>query len=414
MGGSVTLLRTVNLNPDTAASDAFSRLRVSSPEYVFDASFEYDLQPLLFEQTTAETGATVTHEATDRAGLMTFSSTPTGGKAIMQTYEYFRYQPGRSHLVLFTFNFIEAVANVKKFAGYSDGNNGPMLELDGTTVQWTLYSDTAKGDETVVQADWNIDTLDGSGDAGNPSGLQLDLTKTNIGLASFQWLGVGRVQVGFDLDGVVVYCHEFMHAGFEQVPYSQTANLPIRWGMTSTGTVSTTMRVICCSVISEGGQIDVPGYGHQVAVAGTGGNSTRAHIVSLRPKTTFNSIANRSRFVLEGIDVLVTGNTPVLWELVLGQAITGDSYGNVNADYSGMEFSTAGTLSGSPGVVIASGHIAASNQTKSVTSKSLSSRYPVTLGAAGAVRALGTLTLLATGLGATSTLRAALAWREIR
>jgi hypothetical protein len=341
---------------------------------------------------------------------MTFASTPTGGRAEVRTFEHFRYQPGRSHLVFATFNLLGPVANVTKFVGYSDGANGVELQLVGTQPRLALLSDTSKGDEFVNQADWNVDPLDGTG----PSGIDLDFATTHILVVDFQWLGVGRIRVGFDLGGVIVVAHEFVHANIQSVAYMQSANLPIRAGMTSTATVSTTMRFICCSVISEGGQADVLGYGLVHAVTGTAGNDTRAHAVSLRPKTTFNSIANRSKFVLEGIDVTVTGNNPVLWELVLGQAITSPTYGDVNADYSAVEASTAGTLSGSPAIVIASGYVAATNQTKSAASKSLTSRYPITLDAAGAVRALGTLTLLATGIGGTSAMRAALSWREIR
>jgi len=114
------------------------------------------------------------------------------------------------------------------------------------------------------------------------------------------------------------------------------------------------------------------------------------------------------------VDILVTGNVSIAWSLVLGQAITGDSYADVSAAYSGMQASTAGTLSGSPALVIASGHVAASAGSKSSVTRGLSARYPITLNAAGAVRANGTLTLLATSTGAASTIRASLSWREIR
>lgn len=102
-----------------------------------------------------------------------------------------------------------------------------------------------------------------------------------------------------------------------------------------------------------------------------------------------------------------------VWELVVGQAVTGASYAAVNSTYSAMEAS-AGTISGNPAIVLASGYVAATNQTKGAQSRSLSSRYPITLNQAGAIRALGTLSLLATGFGGTSTVQASLSWREIR
>jgi hypothetical protein len=81
-----------------------------------------------------------------------------------------------------------------------------------------------------------------------------------------------------------------------------------------------------------------------------------------------------------------------------------------------MEFNTAGTISGAPGIAIAAGYVAASAQTKSVTQAKLSQRYPITLNAAGALRAdnFGRLTLLVTGIGAGSACRASFNWREIR
>lgn len=405
----MTYLRNVALDTNNATGTAFGRLRVAAPEYAFDSQFEYDLQPLLFEAKTNGSGATVTHDSTNRNALFTFSSTPTGGTSYIQTYEHFRYQAGRSQLIFLTFNMLGGVADTIKFAGYSNGVNGVEFQLNGTTPRFALYSTTGKGNEFVNQADWNVDKLDGTG----PSGLTLDVTKTAILVADLQWLGNGRLRVGFDIGGVVVVAHQFLHANIQTYNYMATANLPVRMGMTCTGTVSTTMRAMCASVTSEGGQRDVAGYSHVATATGTAGNDARAHILSIRPKTTFNSIANRSKVVLEGIDVLVTGNNSIYWELCLGQAITGASWSDVNATYSAMEQS-GGTISGSPGIVIAAGYVSSGNQTKGSASLSLSSRHPLTLDQAGAVRALGTLSLIATGIGAASNTRVALSWREIR
>ena len=49
-----------------------------------------------------------------------------------------------------------------------------------------------------------------------------------------------------------------------------------------------------------------------------------------------------------------------------------------------------------------------------MTSVRLSQRYPITLNKAGAVRANGTLTLLAQGIGGASAVRAVLNFSEVR
>lgn len=396
---------------DSPTIDAFGRIRISNPTYVFDQQMTYTLGTLIYEQITAGSGATVTHDSTNRMALMTFSSTATGGKSYLQSFEHFRYQPGRSQLVMLTFNFLSTASNCLKFVGYSDGTNGVELQQSGSTVQVALLTGTSHGNETVTQANWNMDKMNGTG----PSGLTLDLTKVQIFVIDLQALYVGRVRVGFDINGLVYYVHQFLHSNIDTSPYIQSANLPIRAGMTCTGTVSTTMNFICSSVMSGGGQEDVGGYAFTVEGSATAGSGTRTHILSVRPKTTFNSITNRIKFVLESVEVLVTGANPVLWELCIGQAISGtNTFADVNTTYSGFEFNTAGTISGSPAVVAVAGYAPATNQAKGVVSARFSNKYPITLDSAGVVRANGTLSLLVTGIGNTSATRASFNWREIR
>lgn len=392
--------------------DSFGRLRISEAISRFDSQFTYDLQPLLFEQITAEAGATIAHDATNRAALMTFSSTPANGQAYMQSYEWTYYHPGNSHQIFTTFNFREHAAGVTKFIGYSDlDNNGIQFISNGTGFAWRILSNSDLGDVTIPQAAWNLDKLDGTG----LSGYTLDVAKTQIAVIDFQSLYVGRMRVGFDINGDVIYCHEFKHANIDAFPYWQTATLPVIAGMTTTQEASTTMLFICSTVRSEGATIEEEGFGFAQEGTATAGNDTRTHILSLRPKTAFNSLENRIQFLLESIEVVVTGNDPIIWELVIGQAISGTTtFNDVNTTYSGFEYNTAGTISGNPAIVIAKGYVPATNWSQGLVSKTILNRYPITLDAAGAVRALGTLSLLVTGIGATSTTRASLNWREIR
>ena len=398
---------------DSANLDAFSRLRVSNPLILHNSQFTYDIAPIIYEQITNGTGATIAHDTTNRSALMTFSSTPTGGKSYMQSYEYLPYQPGRSQLIFVTFNMIAAVANVLKFAGYSDGVNGIEFQLNGTTKQFVVYSASSAGNETVTQSSWNIDKLDGTG----ASGITLDITKTQILVIDIQALYVGRVRIGFDIGGVVVYAHEFLHSNIFSSPYIQTVNLPVRCGMTCTGTVSTTMNFICAAVISEGGSEDINVFGYTfqqdsgLVAIGTGGT----HMLSIRPRTTFNSITNRARVAFIDVEVYNDGNQTIQWQLCLGQAITGTTtYNNVNTSYSSSEYNVAGTLSGSPSIVIDGGYVSSTGAQHMMVNTAIISRYPITLNAAGSHRSMGTLTLKATSLSGTQNCYASIKFREIR
>jgi len=102
------------------------------------------------------------------------------------------------------------------------------------------------------------------------------------------------------------------------------------------------------------------------------------------------------------------------WELVIGQTLTSATATDINSTYSGTEYLTGGTLSGSP-IVIDSGYATSSNQSKSSFDGAISSRYPITLTAAGVNRDLGQLTLRATSIaGGTFNCRAIIKFKEIR
>lgn len=397
---------------DSASIDAFSRVRISNPISRFDAQMTYDLQPLLMQQATNGGGATITHDANERAAVFGFNGTGAGGYTYMQSYEHFYYHPGNSQLIFLTFNFREHTPNVTKFVGYSDlENNGVQCISNGIGFAWRILSDTSNGDETITQSNWNLDTLDGSG----PSGYILNVAKTQIAVIDLQALYVGRVRVGFDIDGVVVYCHEFLHANLSAYPYIQTATLPVIMGMSTVDTATTTMLFICGTVRSEGAESEESGFNFSIEGTATAGSGARTHILSVRPNTTFNGIVNRIKFILENIEVLVTGNSPVLWELCLGQAISGTTaFTDVNVTYSAFEYNTAGTISGGPTIVIAQGYCAATAANKTVITRQIANRYPITLDLAGAVRALGTISLIVTGLGGATATRASFNWRELR
>lgn len=389
--------------------DSFERLRVSEAISLFDAQLTYDLAPLVYEAVTNGPGAVITHDTTNRMGVCTFSSTPTGGKAYLQTYEYFRYEPGKSQLILMSFLPGNGVANVKKFAQYGDDTNAVGFRLNGTTPEVYILSGTSLGNEVVTQSNWNYDKFDGSG----RSGITLNPAATILVVIDLQALYVGTVRIGFEVNGKFYLVHQFHHSNLIAYPYIQSANLPVRMGMECTGTVTATFNPICCTVQQEAGQ-DPFGYAFSIEGVGTAGNGSFGHILSVRPKQTFNSITNRTKFILDSFDISVTGSNPINWQLCVGQALSASSYSNVNATYSAYEYAQNATLSGSPAIVIAQGYLFASATSKGSVGKATAARYPISLNAAGAVSDLRTLTLIASGISGTSATRCTFNFREVR
>lgn len=270
--------------------DAFGRLRVSQPFTLFDSQSRFAADAA-FSFATA-TGGTATYVANQSAVALSVTTT-SGSQVLAQTYRVFPYQPGKSLLTLQTFSFAAAQANLTQRVGYYSAYNGVYLEQAGTQVSFvvrTYTSGSVNNSRFVTQANWNVDKFNGTG----PSGITLDLTKTQIMFMSFEWLGVGNVQVGFIVNGVFQTAHTFQNANTQTTVYMQTATLPLRYEILTTGTTasSATLQQICGTVISEGGyeQVSFPylarASGNGVSVANNTG-LTFTPLVSIRINSSY-------------------------------------------------------------------------------------------------------------------------------
>lgn len=395
---------------DSPSIDAFSRWRTSHPDTVFDAAFQYNLHPLIF-QTVVSSGGSVTHSANDSSASLAVDGTG-GADAILQSRQYFRYVPGKSQLVFITGVLGTAVAGVVKRMGYYDANDGIFFEQNGTTdYAWTVRTSTSgspSDTNRVAKANWNLDTLNGSG----PSGVTADFTKAQIIVIDFQWLGYGRVRVGFDIGGSVVYVHEFMWANTSSATtvYMKTANLPVRWEID--GDSAASMLATCCSVSSEGGADRFLGYqlSYNRAVI-SAGSGTQTYAFSIRAKSTFNSITNRMLIRPLEFFCAVTGANPVLVEVYHSTTMGGaPSWSDMDATYSALQVDTAGTPSG--GVRVESFVIGSGAATKGASVKSFGARYPLTMDVAGT--GYTNMTVYVTGLGGASNCFPGVVWEEVR
>lgn len=395
---------------DSPTVDAFSRLRVSNPTTLFDSTFLYDKQPLVFEEITTG-GASATHIARNSAVTLATSGVGTE-EAVLQAYRRARYRPGKSHLVAITFKFGAGAVGVTKEVGLNDDENGVLLQQSGATLNMIVRSSSDAPTETVPQASWNIDQLNGSG----PSGIDLDITKTHILVMDMQWLGVGRVRVGFDIDGIIVPVHEFLHANVSEYVYTRNLVLPIRYRVSTVDTVGS-MDAICSSVMSEGGAEDQIGYTFsQNAMNVVAGNGVDTHVISLRPKKLFNGVKNTNEFRFRNLSLFAAADQPVYWQLVIGATITTPTWVDVNSTYSSTEYDISGTLVDTVnGIIVKSGYLAGGGKSGTTGDRDISLLYPLSLDRAGNNRDLGTLTLIVRSIGtAAGSVNVSIDWTELR
>jgi hypothetical protein len=344
------------------ATDAFGRLRTSTPLTLFDSSHRYK-DNNLWSGLVVGTGSTVGFVTAQ--GLVNISiGTTAECSVIRETTKVFSYQPGKSLQVLNTFVMNPAKANLRQRVGYFGEDNGMYLELDGSTLYFAERSLSTGTTTRVAQSDWNVDTMLGAGHL-NPSGVTLDISKAQILWMDIEWLGLGTVRLGFVVDGKFIHCHSFHHANYITSTYITTASLPLRYEISNTGitTSSSTLKQVCSSVISEGGY-ELRGIQQAVGTpVQTPVDLTTAGtyytVVSIRLKATPNRLD--AIVIMTALSILgITNNATYNWQVRASGTSSGGSWTDAGVD-SAVEYKIGGgTYTG--GRILASGYTYGSNQ----------------------------------------------------
>lgn len=334
-------------NPFKPEVDAFNRQRVSTPYTLGDYKHIYNIDPD-FLNISSGVGATISFDYTRAAAILN-SGISTNGYIIHQTKRYHHYQPGKSQLIFSTFNFGQAQSNVIKRTGYFDDRDGIFFEQSQTgTLNFVIRSSVngILSERRVSQSNWNIDTLDGRG----PSEFNLNISKTQLFLTDFEWLGVGRVRCGFSIQGKNVLAHEFYNSNELENVYMSNPNLPIRCEMRNVGTqigIGGSMIQICGTVMSEGGYSEV-GYEWEylTPLRQIGISSSNVPLLALRLKNTYKNQLNRSTVKIRSVEVF-TDRENISYEVIKIPGIVGINTGSsswisVN-DNSGCEINVSAT-----------------------------------------------------------------------
>jgi len=338
-----------------AGVDAFGRQRVSEPEMIFASKQIFDNQPLYWDDIQESGSGTSSTYSKNRASSTLAVSANTAGKRTRQTFMRFNYQAGKAQLIMMTGVLKKSGggAGIISRMGYFDDKNGIFLQRSGSTVSIVLrsYVTGSAQDTVVTQANWNIDQMQGNG----PSSVDLDFSKTQILVIDFEWLGVGRVRVGFNIDGITFYCHEFLNANNKDSVYMSTPNLPFRYQIENDGSgAASSIECICSTVLSEGGRENVASNSY----ISTGNTSVTA---TKNQTNAILAIRLKDEWIGTTVDILdvsfiTTSNDNYEWKLIMNPSgINGLTYSEANS--SSLEYAIAPNethISG--GYVVAGGY----------------------------------------------------------
>ena len=251
------------------ATDAFGRLRTSEPF----TTFNYHPSPAFYDTSDNDVwvrdvsnNGDIQYDGSNNL-IKLITGTSNNSYAIRTTKVPMDYQPGKSRLIMMSGCMIDPVpaAGTKVFSRMGLMNvasptitDGVWFEVDcsNSKMYWSESVQNGAGSYNVIRvpdSSWNIDTFDGSG----PSGKTLlfsDMSHNLLIVIDQEWLGVGRLRCGFNIDGVTYYAHAFTHGTMSQA-YTASPRQRLGYEILTEASLGTqyTMSQICSACISEGG-----------------------------------------------------------------------------------------------------------------------------------------------------------------
>jgi hypothetical protein len=400
------------------ATDAFGRLRTCEPF----TTFNYYPSPAYNDTSDNDvwvrdsSNGTITYDSSSNLIKLDISGGGSGTNkyAIRTTKVPMDYQPGKSRLIMMSGVMMTPVpaSGEQIFSRVGLINlasptitDGVWFEVDGSnsTLNWCESVQDGAGsyiENKVPDSSWNIDTFKGSGPSGKTL-LFANMDKVILIVIDQEWLGVGRLRCGFNIDGVTYYAHAFTH---NTLSYAYTASPRQRLGYeiltgTSSPSTSYTLKQICCTSMSEGGFFPLGTRNSARSLdIGSGVNKL---ILGLRLKSGTNY--NNGIIKIIGLDIVNSQNSSVGYELRLLSNINGTQIGThiLDASFSDISNSIVRSFAPSTVVTITDGYVIHSGFVSSRSTATFSTNDYETLLTRTVCTKYDTLALVLTNTGGT-------------
>lgn len=178
----------------------------------------------------------------------------------------------------------------------------------------TIQTGVAQTEHWTNQADFNMDTLDGTGNAGNPSGMDLDTTKLNVFQISFRWLGVGVINYAIEdqVTGEIIMFHREHYTNQHTTPHIDNPSFRIGYTVTNKGNTTNLTVIGASMMMAIEGVLNLTRASKSTAVNKTTlARDDLHHVLSLRNSYTFGDKINTASINLKGLSIGTQGTDPV-------------------------------------------------------------------------------------------------------
>ena len=242
--------------------DVVGKLKISQSQNIYDADFEYGVQPLRWEnviQNVSGQAYIVQNPGLGGVSMNIGGGNTPGDITIRQSRPYHRYQPGKTFYMASNVNFGTSVTGQYQRVGIFDDSNGIFFMQYGTPTPTNPYAMNVvvRSDSGGLPVDtvFSADTWNGNKQIRDA----LDWTKVQMTWMEYAWYGAGALRWGVVLNGEPYILHQIgagngAYTGSSQTtPWSRTGNLPVRYEQRDTGSaVASLMTHYGVSVLIEG------------------------------------------------------------------------------------------------------------------------------------------------------------------
>lgn len=213
--------------PPESHHDLSGRLKVSQHQNIYEADFEYGLQPLRWEAFTAGAGSITALPGL--GGVRMRLTTAAGDVTIRQSRAYHRYQAGKTMAMASAVMFGTALAGQRQRVGFFDNANGVFFEQADPVAGTNPF-----GMHAVIRSDVNgvpVDTripLNNWRNAAVAATILWD--RIQMIFIEYAWYGAGTLRWGVVINGEPIILHYVGHGNSgATLPWARTGNLPVRY-----------------------------------------------------------------------------------------------------------------------------------------------------------------------------------------
>lgn len=335
MGTSGAVAISPALLAGAQSKSAFGELLVQqlTPQVIIH--FPYNLNTDVVNTVVTGTG-TVTHSG--QFAVMSSSAAINSGGSLFSN-KFLEYHPGIGALCRFTAIWGAGTAGNTQMAGPGNTTDGFFFGYNGTS--FGVMRRSGGSDTWIAQTAWNVDKYDGTGRSSNT----LDTTKGNVFQVRFQWLGFGAIsfyienQITGDLDLV----HRINYANQNTDTSIHNPSLPFCAGsINTTNNTDISLKIPSIGMFVEG---VINNSSHtRNALDNEKTISTETNILTIRNKTTYQSISNAVQIQPDFLSIASDGTKNVTIRVYINTTLGGTpSYTDVSTNTSVVDYDTAGT-----------------------------------------------------------------------